>query len=165
MINCYTRTAKETPYRSTLRDPQGKADPAIGAGHCNPLRQGLRNGILKVGKNREDLILSGVDLVTFASNKNKPYSEAIFYINEISVHSPCVVAPSSIMVQENTGKETRHIKRHKENRGPCRHRNGMPKNPLRLVSFTPGSQRMVSNFNKLNYDYDSFQSYNDITPF
>ncbi|KAL6636226.1 hypothetical protein U3516DRAFT_732419 [Neocallimastix sp. 'constans'] len=25
---------KETPYRSTLRDPRGKAEPTIGAGHC-----------------------------------------------------------------------------------------------------------------------------------
>ncbi|KAG4093874.1 hypothetical protein H8356DRAFT_1428302 [Neocallimastix lanati (nom. inval.)] len=34
MINCHTGTAKETPYRSTLRDPRGKAEPTIGAGHC-----------------------------------------------------------------------------------------------------------------------------------
>ncbi|KAG4087445.1 hypothetical protein H8356DRAFT_1433681 [Neocallimastix lanati (nom. inval.)] len=34
MINCHTSTAKETPYRSTLRDPLGKAEPTIGAGHC-----------------------------------------------------------------------------------------------------------------------------------
>ncbi|KAL6611041.1 hypothetical protein U3516DRAFT_754139 [Neocallimastix sp. 'constans'] len=59
MINCHT--AIESPYRSTLRDPQGKAELTIGAGNCNPLRQDLRNGILKVGKNREDLILTGVD--------------------------------------------------------------------------------------------------------
>ncbi|KAL6625299.1 hypothetical protein U3516DRAFT_742451 [Neocallimastix sp. 'constans'] len=26
--------SKETPYRSTLRDPRGKAEPTIGAGHC-----------------------------------------------------------------------------------------------------------------------------------
>ncbi|KAL6602484.1 hypothetical protein U3516DRAFT_759737 [Neocallimastix sp. 'constans'] len=29
MINCHTGTAKETPYRSTLRDPLGKAEPTI----------------------------------------------------------------------------------------------------------------------------------------
>ncbi|KAL6608389.1 hypothetical protein U3516DRAFT_755870 [Neocallimastix sp. 'constans'] len=75
---------KESSYRSILRDPQGKAESSIdGAGNCNPLRQGLRNGILIIleiyktylpeyrltpnlhakprGKNREDLILTGVD--------------------------------------------------------------------------------------------------------
>ncbi|KAG4099825.1 hypothetical protein H8356DRAFT_936266, partial [Neocallimastix lanati (nom. inval.)] len=47
---------KETPYRSTLRDPQGKAEPTIGGvlaipeelETVNPLKQGLHNGILKV---------------------------------------------------------------------------------------------------------------------
>ncbi|KAL6598899.1 hypothetical protein U3516DRAFT_763199 [Neocallimastix sp. 'constans'] len=29
MIYCHTGTAKEIPYRSTLRDPQGKAESAI----------------------------------------------------------------------------------------------------------------------------------------
>ncbi|KAG4086792.1 hypothetical protein H8356DRAFT_1316574 [Neocallimastix lanati (nom. inval.)] len=48
--------SKETPYRSTLRDPRGKAEPTIGGvlaipeelDTVNPLRQGLRNGILIV---------------------------------------------------------------------------------------------------------------------
>ncbi|KAG4084325.1 hypothetical protein H8356DRAFT_1436267 [Neocallimastix lanati (nom. inval.)] len=30
----HTGSAKETPYRSTLRDPRGKAEPTTGAGHC-----------------------------------------------------------------------------------------------------------------------------------
>ncbi|KAL6625939.1 hypothetical protein U3516DRAFT_741513 [Neocallimastix sp. 'constans'] len=57
MINCHT-AKKLPPYRSTLRDPQGKVEPTInyrcrpchprGAGNCNPLRQGLRHGIHKV---------------------------------------------------------------------------------------------------------------------
>ncbi|KAG4095714.1 hypothetical protein H8356DRAFT_1361405 [Neocallimastix lanati (nom. inval.)] len=66
MINCHTSKAKETPYRSTLRDLHGESRAHYrwrpchprGAGHCNPLRQGLGNGILKVGKNHEDLILT-----------------------------------------------------------------------------------------------------------
>ncbi|KAG4086595.1 hypothetical protein H8356DRAFT_1342069 [Neocallimastix lanati (nom. inval.)] len=37
MINCHTCTAKETPYRSALRDPQGKAEPAIE--RVGPLRR------------------------------------------------------------------------------------------------------------------------------
>ncbi|KAG4088787.1 hypothetical protein H8356DRAFT_1085130 [Neocallimastix lanati (nom. inval.)] len=48
--------SKETPYRSTLRDPRGKAEPTIDGvlaipeelDTVNPLRQGLRNGILIV---------------------------------------------------------------------------------------------------------------------
>ncbi|KAG4107021.1 hypothetical protein H8356DRAFT_921842, partial [Neocallimastix lanati (nom. inval.)] len=48
--------SKETPYRSTLHDPRGKAEPTIGdvlaipeeLDTVNPLRQGLRNGILIV---------------------------------------------------------------------------------------------------------------------
>ncbi|KAL6592288.1 hypothetical protein U3516DRAFT_768547 [Neocallimastix sp. 'constans'] len=34
---------KETPYRSTLRDPRGKAEPTIGAGHSktSPLELNL----------------------------------------------------------------------------------------------------------------------------
>ncbi|KAG4108691.1 hypothetical protein H8356DRAFT_918484, partial [Neocallimastix lanati (nom. inval.)] len=37
--------SKETPYRSTLRDPQGKADPAIG-------------GVLAIPKELDTVILS-----------------------------------------------------------------------------------------------------------
>ncbi|KAL6607658.1 hypothetical protein U3516DRAFT_756151 [Neocallimastix sp. 'constans'] len=33
IINCHTGTAKETPYRSTLCDPQGKAEQANYRGH------------------------------------------------------------------------------------------------------------------------------------
>ncbi|KAG4107350.1 hypothetical protein H8356DRAFT_1332701 [Neocallimastix lanati (nom. inval.)] len=59
MINCHTSTAKETPYSSTLRDPQRESRAhyrwrpchSRGAEHCNPLRQGLRNGILKSVRN------------------------------------------------------------------------------------------------------------------
>ncbi|KAG4104585.1 hypothetical protein H8356DRAFT_926707, partial [Neocallimastix lanati (nom. inval.)] len=48
--------SKETPYRSTLRDPRGKAEPTIGGvlaipeelDTVNPLRQGLLNRILIV---------------------------------------------------------------------------------------------------------------------
>ncbi|KAG4089617.1 hypothetical protein H8356DRAFT_1431773 [Neocallimastix lanati (nom. inval.)] len=36
--------SKETPYRSTLRDPRGKAEPTIEElDTVNPLRQGLQN--------------------------------------------------------------------------------------------------------------------------
>ncbi|KAL6620960.1 hypothetical protein U3516DRAFT_746338, partial [Neocallimastix sp. 'constans'] len=38
--------SKETPVY--IREPQGKAEPTIRAGNCNPLRQGLHNGTLKV---------------------------------------------------------------------------------------------------------------------
>ncbi|KAG4093421.1 hypothetical protein H8356DRAFT_1354304 [Neocallimastix lanati (nom. inval.)] len=66
MINCHT--AIESPYRSTLRDPQGKAEPTIGAVLAIP--EELETVILSdktyameflKGKNREDLILTGVD--------------------------------------------------------------------------------------------------------
>ncbi|KAG4095288.1 hypothetical protein H8356DRAFT_1323373 [Neocallimastix lanati (nom. inval.)] len=40
--------SKETPYRNTLCDPQGKAESTTVAGNYNPLRQGLHSGILKV---------------------------------------------------------------------------------------------------------------------
>ncbi|KAL6631542.1 hypothetical protein U3516DRAFT_737709 [Neocallimastix sp. 'constans'] len=64
--------AKKLQYRGTLCDPQRKTEPTIGhllaipeeLENCNPLRQDLRNGNLK-RKNREDLILTGVDLETF----------------------------------------------------------------------------------------------------
>ncbi|KAG4102633.1 hypothetical protein H8356DRAFT_1420911 [Neocallimastix lanati (nom. inval.)] len=45
MINCHTGTAKETPCRSTLRDPQGKAEPTIG-------------GVLAIPEELETVILS-----------------------------------------------------------------------------------------------------------
>ncbi|KAL6613376.1 hypothetical protein U3516DRAFT_750672 [Neocallimastix sp. 'constans'] len=69
MINCHTGTAKETPYRSTLRDPRGKAEPTIGAGHCKSsqtrLTQWDSNSVRNIEnlerKNREDMILVGVD--------------------------------------------------------------------------------------------------------
>ncbi|KAG4096837.1 hypothetical protein H8356DRAFT_1348371 [Neocallimastix lanati (nom. inval.)] len=69
---------KETPYRSTLRDPRGKAEPTIGAGHCKSSQTRLtqwdsysvRNienfeSIPEYRKNREDMILVGVDPETF----------------------------------------------------------------------------------------------------
>ncbi|KAG4082991.1 hypothetical protein H8356DRAFT_1437326 [Neocallimastix lanati (nom. inval.)] len=73
MINCHTGTAKETPYRSTLRDPRGKAEPTIGAGHCKSsqtrLTQWDSNSVRNIEnlerKNREDMILVGVDPETF----------------------------------------------------------------------------------------------------
>ncbi|KAG4105460.1 hypothetical protein H8356DRAFT_1418849 [Neocallimastix lanati (nom. inval.)] len=60
---------KETPYRSTLRDPRGKAEPTIGAGHCKSsqtrLTQWDSNSVRNIEnlerKNREDMILVGVD--------------------------------------------------------------------------------------------------------
>ncbi|KAG4104045.1 hypothetical protein H8356DRAFT_1328370 [Neocallimastix lanati (nom. inval.)] len=74
MINCHTGTAKETPYRSTLRDPRGKAEPTIGAGHCKSsqtrLTQWDSNSVRNIEnlerKNREDMILVGVDPETFS---------------------------------------------------------------------------------------------------
>ncbi|KAG4090908.1 hypothetical protein H8356DRAFT_1430826 [Neocallimastix lanati (nom. inval.)] len=64
---------KETPYRSTLRDPRGKAEPTIGAGHCKSsqtrLTQWDSNSVRNIEnlerKNREDMILVGVDPETF----------------------------------------------------------------------------------------------------
>ncbi|KAL6611820.1 hypothetical protein U3516DRAFT_753130 [Neocallimastix sp. 'constans'] len=64
---------KETPYRSTLRDPRGKAEPTIGAGHCKSSQTRLtqwdsysvRNIENLERKNREDMILVGVDPETF----------------------------------------------------------------------------------------------------
>ncbi|KAG4102038.1 hypothetical protein H8356DRAFT_1421609 [Neocallimastix lanati (nom. inval.)] len=76
MINCHTGTAKETPYRSTLRDPRGKAEPTIGAGHCKSsqtrLTQWDSNSVRNIEnlerKNREDMILVGVDPETFGNS-------------------------------------------------------------------------------------------------
>jgi len=64
MINCNAGTEsalsihhkQRNSYRSTLRDPQLKAEPTIGGvlaipeelETVNSLRQGLRNGIIKV---------------------------------------------------------------------------------------------------------------------
>ncbi|KAG4094939.1 hypothetical protein H8356DRAFT_1427411 [Neocallimastix lanati (nom. inval.)] len=45
MINCHTSAVKETPYRSTLCHPQGKAEPTIG-------------GILAIPEELETVILS-----------------------------------------------------------------------------------------------------------
>ncbi|KAG4094571.1 hypothetical protein H8356DRAFT_1427751 [Neocallimastix lanati (nom. inval.)] len=82
MINCHTGTAKETPYRSTLRDPRGKAEPTIGAGHCKSSQTRLtqwdsysvRNIENLERKNREDMILVGVDPETFGM-----ISQRLFY--------------------------------------------------------------------------------------
>ncbi|KAG4084493.1 hypothetical protein H8356DRAFT_1352120 [Neocallimastix lanati (nom. inval.)] len=63
-MGVYLTVIPKLQYRSTLRDPQGKAEPTTGAGNYNPLRQGLSNGILEYlgwRKNREDLILIKVD--------------------------------------------------------------------------------------------------------
>ncbi|KAL6628783.1 hypothetical protein U3516DRAFT_739060 [Neocallimastix sp. 'constans'] len=74
MINCNAGTEsalsihhkQRNSYRSTLRDPQLKAEPTIEELETvNSLRQGLRNGIIKVGKNRKNMILMGFDPETF----------------------------------------------------------------------------------------------------
>ncbi|KAG4083570.1 hypothetical protein H8356DRAFT_1436881 [Neocallimastix lanati (nom. inval.)] len=74
MINCHTGTAKETPYRR-------KAEPTIGAGHCKSSQTRLtqwdsysvRNIENLERKNREDMILVGVDPETFAFYFRKGY--------------------------------------------------------------------------------------------
>ncbi|KAG4092048.1 hypothetical protein H8356DRAFT_1429817 [Neocallimastix lanati (nom. inval.)] len=58
MINCHTGTAKETPYRSTLRDPRGKAEPTIGAGHCKSSQTRLTQWDSYSVRNLENLEIS-----------------------------------------------------------------------------------------------------------
>ncbi|KAG4090841.1 hypothetical protein H8356DRAFT_1430765 [Neocallimastix lanati (nom. inval.)] len=72
-INLYNGKINETEdFAKKLHieaplDPRGKAEPTIEElDTVIPLRQGLRNGILIVGKNPEDLIFVGVEPETFA---------------------------------------------------------------------------------------------------
>ncbi|KAL6591171.1 hypothetical protein U3516DRAFT_789378 [Neocallimastix sp. 'constans'] len=82
---------KETPYRSTLRDPRGKAEPTIGAGHCKSSQTRLtqwdsysvRNIENFERKNREDMILVGFDPETFgmiSQRLNNPGKVKYYYI-------------------------------------------------------------------------------------
>ncbi|KAG4097041.1 hypothetical protein H8356DRAFT_1338812 [Neocallimastix lanati (nom. inval.)] len=46
---------KETPYRSTLRDPRGKAEPTIGAGHSKSSQTRLTQWDSYSVRNKENI--------------------------------------------------------------------------------------------------------------